>query len=100
MTSERMSRPRARDGRRDLGQAAGSHGPMVTAEVPWRHPTHRAMHAVPVVPVASVAMPPDIEAVLSVIDAFGADHAAAALVGPDGVIATHGEPGHRYDGPR
>ncbi len=42
-------------------------------------------------------MPPDIESVLSVIDAFGAEHAAAALVGPDGVIATHGEPGHRYD---
>ena len=55
------------------------------------------MHTRPVVPVASVAMPPDIESVLSVIDAFGAEHAAAALVGPDGVIATHGEPGHRYD---
>ncbi len=42
-------------------------------------------------------MPADIESVLAVIDAFGAEHAAAALVGPDGVIATHGEPDHRYD---
>ena len=44
-----------------------------------------------------MAMPPDIESVLAVIDAFGAEHAAAAFVGPDGVIATHGDADHRYD---
>jgi CubicO group peptidase (beta-lactamase class C family) len=32
----------------------------------------------------------DIDAVLRAIDSWGADHAAAALVGPDGLIAQHG----------
>ena len=41
-------------------------------------------------------MPPDFAAILSVVDVFGADHAAAALVGPDGVLATHGDADHRY----
>ena len=41
-------------------------------------------------------MPPDLDAILSVVDLFGAEHAAAALVGPDGVLATHGDAGHRY----
>ena len=33
---------------------------------------------------------------LARIDAWGADHAAAALLGPDGVIATRGDPTHVY----
>ena len=41
-------------------------------------------------------MPVDFAAILSVVDVFGADHAAAALVGPDGVLATHGDADHRY----
>ena len=41
-------------------------------------------------------MPADLETVLPLVDLFGATHAAVALVGPDGVIATHGEPEHRY----
>lgn len=41
-------------------------------------------------------MPADFAAILSVVDVFGADHATAALVGPDGVLAMHGDPDHRY----
>jgi CubicO group peptidase (beta-lactamase class C family) len=41
-------------------------------------------------------MPVDFAAILSVVDVFGADHAAAALVGPDGLLATHGDADHRY----
>ena len=41
-------------------------------------------------------MPADFAAILSVVDVFGADHAAAALVRPDGVLATHGDADHRY----
>jgi len=33
---------------------------------------------------------------LGAIDHWGADHAAAAVVGPDGVIASHGDPGHAF----
>lgn len=37
-------------------------------------------------------MTADLEATLATIDSWGADHAAAALVGPDGAIAQHGDP--------
>lgn len=33
---------------------------------------------------------------LNAIDRWGADHAAAAIVGPDGVIASHGDPDHEF----
>ena len=33
----------------------------------------------------------DISAALAPIDGWGADHAAAAVVGPDGIVASHGE---------
>lgn len=36
-------------------------------------------------------MTADLEAALATIDSSGADHAAAAVVGPDGVIARHGD---------
>jgi CubicO group peptidase (beta-lactamase class C family) len=36
------------------------------------------------------------EAVLAVIDDWGAEHAAAAVVGPRGIEAAHGDPQHRY----
>ena len=38
----------------------------------------------------------DLERVLSTIDTWGADHAAAVVLGPDGVIGAHGEPGHIF----
>jgi CubicO group peptidase (beta-lactamase class C family) len=38
----------------------------------------------------------DIDEALATIDTWGADHAAAALVGPDGVIAQHGDPTLRF----
>jgi CubicO group peptidase (beta-lactamase class C family) len=38
----------------------------------------------------------DLERVLSTIDAWGADHAAAVVLGPDGVLAARGEPGHVF----
>lgn len=37
-----------------------------------------------------------LEAALAVIDGWGADHAAAAVVGQSGVVATHGDPEHRF----
>ena len=37
-----------------------------------------------------------IEAVLAAIDGWGAEHAAAAVVGPRGTIASHGDPRHGY----
>ncbi len=37
----------------------------------------------------------DLDAVLRTIDDWGADHAAAAVVGPDGVVARHGAADHR-----
>lgn len=37
-------------------------------------------------------MTTDIDAKFRAIDSWGADHAAGALVGPDGVIARHGDP--------
>jgi CubicO group peptidase (beta-lactamase class C family) len=37
-----------------------------------------------------------LEAVLATIDSWGAEHAAAAVVGPYGIDATHGDPLHRY----
>lgn len=36
-------------------------------------------------------MPADLAAALASIDTWGADHAAAALVGPDGVVGQHGD---------
>jgi CubicO group peptidase (beta-lactamase class C family) len=38
----------------------------------------------------------DFEGVLATIDAWGADHAAACVLGPDGVLAGRGEAGHRF----
>jgi CubicO group peptidase (beta-lactamase class C family) len=38
----------------------------------------------------------DLDAVLRTIDSWGADHAAAVVVGPDGVVAQHGDPDHRF----
>ncbi len=38
----------------------------------------------------------EVGAVLARIDSWGAGHAAAALIGSDGVIATHGDLEHRY----
>lgn len=37
----------------------------------------------------------ELERVLATIDGWGADHASAAVVGPDRVLATHGDPGRR-----
>ena len=37
-----------------------------------------------------------LPAVLATIDTWGADHAAAALVGPDGIIASHGDIDRRF----
>ena len=43
-------------------------------------------------------MTPDasLGAILATIDAWGASNAAAAVVGPGGVLSTHGAPAHRY----
>jgi CubicO group peptidase (beta-lactamase class C family) len=38
----------------------------------------------------------DLDAALRAIDTWGADHAAAAVVGPDGVTAQHGDADHRF----
>jgi CubicO group peptidase (beta-lactamase class C family) len=38
----------------------------------------------------------DLEAALRTIDAWGADHAAVAVVGPDGVIEQHGDADHLF----
>jgi CubicO group peptidase (beta-lactamase class C family) len=38
----------------------------------------------------------DLDAVLRTIDDWGAHHAAAAFVGPDGVLAQHGDPDRRF----
>lgn len=38
----------------------------------------------------------DLDAVLRTIDTWGADHSAAAIVGPGGVIAQHGDVDQRY----
>jgi CubicO group peptidase (beta-lactamase class C family) len=38
----------------------------------------------------------DLGSVLSTIDTWGADHAAAVVLDPDGVLAGRGEPGHRF----
>ncbi len=54
----------------------------------------------PVVPGerrASIAgMSDSLAAALTRIEAWGADHAAAALIGPAGVIASHGDPDHVF----
>lgn len=34
---------------------------------------------------------------LATVDSFGAGHAAAAVIGPEGVIAAHGDLDHRFD---
>jgi CubicO group peptidase (beta-lactamase class C family) len=41
-------------------------------------------------------VPTDFDAVLRTIDAWGADHSSAAVVGPRGVIDQHGPTDHRY----
>jgi CubicO group peptidase (beta-lactamase class C family) len=38
----------------------------------------------------------DLPTTLGFIEFFGAEHAAAAFVGPDGVLSTYGEQEHRY----
>jgi CubicO group peptidase (beta-lactamase class C family) len=37
-----------------------------------------------------------LESALAAIESWGADHASAAVIGPDGVLATRGDPAHRY----
>jgi CubicO group peptidase (beta-lactamase class C family) len=37
-----------------------------------------------------------LDAALRTIDDWGAAHAAAAIVGPDGIVASHGDPGHAF----
>ena len=37
-----------------------------------------------------------LDAALATIDGWGAEHAAAAVVGPDGVVASHGDLQHRF----
>jgi CubicO group peptidase (beta-lactamase class C family) len=37
-----------------------------------------------------------LDSALAVTDGWGAEHAAAAVVGPSGVIAMHGDPDHRF----
>lgn len=41
-------------------------------------------------------MTTELETALAAIDAWGAEHAAAALVGPDGVVARHGDLDHPF----
>ena len=41
-------------------------------------------------------MTDDLDATLRTIDDWGADHAAVAVVGPDGVISEYGDADHRY----
>ncbi|MDO8483834.1 MAG: serine hydrolase domain-containing protein [Candidatus Limnocylindrales bacterium] len=36
------------------------------------------------------------EAILERIDGWGAEHASAAVIGPTGILAAHGDPRHRY----
>lgn len=43
-----------------------------------------------------MAVGTDLDAALRAIDTWGADHAAAAVVGPDGVTAQHGDADHRF----
>jgi len=38
----------------------------------------------------------DLGGVLAAIDTWGAEHAAAAVVGPEGILAAYGDLGHRY----
>jgi CubicO group peptidase (beta-lactamase class C family) len=38
----------------------------------------------------------DLATILATIDDWGADNAAAALIGPEGVVAEHGDPDHRF----
>jgi CubicO group peptidase (beta-lactamase class C family) len=38
----------------------------------------------------------DLDDALAVIDTWGAEHAAAAVVRPDGIAATRGDPDHRF----
>ena len=38
----------------------------------------------------------ELDAVLATIDTWGADHAAAVVLGPEGVLAGRGEPGHSF----
>jgi CubicO group peptidase (beta-lactamase class C family) len=38
----------------------------------------------------------NMDTTLARVDTWGAEHAAAALIGPDGVIARHGDTGHRF----
>jgi CubicO group peptidase (beta-lactamase class C family) len=37
-----------------------------------------------------------LDRALADVDDWGADHAAAALVGPDGIVASHGDPDRRF----
>ena len=38
----------------------------------------------------------ELEATLAAIDSWGADHVAASVVGPAGVMAMRGDPAHRF----
>ena len=37
-----------------------------------------------------------LEGALAAIESWGADHASAAVIGPEGILATHGDSAHRY----
>ena len=47
-------------------------------------------------PIASPPVTTELERALAVIDGWGAEHAAAAVVGPDGVLARHGDIDHPF----
>jgi len=46
--------------------------------------------------IGSVTDPSIVPSALAAIDSFGAERAAAAVVGPDGVLAAHGDLDHRF----
>jgi CubicO group peptidase (beta-lactamase class C family) len=50
----------------------------------------------PVVPASIGGVTDPLAAALARIDDWGADHAVAAVVGPDGVMARHGDGSHRF----
>ena len=48
-------------------------------------------------PTVTDALASALSSALATVDSFGASHASAAIVGPGGVIAAHGDPDHLYD---
>ena len=47
-------------------------------------------------PVASAAVDQPLATALAAIDAWGAEHAAAAVIGPHGIVASHGDLDRRF----